>query len=39
MPALNWNTRITLSLTFDATAAWMVDLFDWHIRWRGDSQN
>lgn len=37
MPALLEHTNYTVS-DIHATAAWMVDLFDWHIRWVGDSK-
>lgn len=32
------HTNFTVSNP-DATAAWMCDLFGWHIRWSGDSIN
>jgi catechol 2,3-dioxygenase-like lactoylglutathione lyase family enzyme len=31
------HTNYTVS-NIEATAAWMTDLFGWHIRWRGDSK-
>lgn len=30
------HTNFTVS-NIEATAAWMIDLFDWHIRWQGGS--
>lgn len=36
MPAILEHTNFTVSDP-DATAAWICDLFDWHIRWQGDS--
>ena len=37
MPAQLEHTNYTVS-DIDATAAWMIELFGWHIRWRGDSR-
>lgn len=34
MPAMLEHTNLTVSNP-DATAAWMCDLFGWHIRWAG----
>lgn len=34
MPAILEHANITVSDP-DATAAWMCDLFGWHIRWQG----
>jgi catechol 2,3-dioxygenase-like lactoylglutathione lyase family enzyme len=31
------HTNYTVS-DIEATAAWMIELFGWHIRWRGDSK-
>jgi hypothetical protein len=31
------HTNYTVS-NIEATAAWMIDLFGWNIRWRGDSK-
>lgn len=31
------HTNYTVS-DIEATAAWMIDLFGWHIRWRGGSK-
>ncbi|MBL4768779.1 MAG: VOC family protein [Rhodobacteraceae bacterium] len=36
MPAILEHVNLTVTDT-DATAAWMCDLFGWHIRWKGDS--
>ncbi len=36
MPAELEHANITVS-DATATAAWMSDLFDWHIRWQGPS--
>jgi catechol 2,3-dioxygenase-like lactoylglutathione lyase family enzyme len=36
MPARLEHTNYTVS-DIHATAAWMVDLFGWRIRWEGDS--
>ena len=36
MPAMLEHTNLTVSDP-DATAAWMCDLFDWHVRWSGAS--
>ncbi len=38
MPAQFEHTNITVSDP-DATAAWMCDLFDWHVRWSGAAIN
>ena len=38
MPALLEHTNYTVSDP-DATAAWMCDLFGWHIRWSGQSRS
>lgn len=35
MPAMLEHTNYTVSDP-DATAAWMCDLFGWHVRWSGD---
>ncbi|MEP6017373.1 MAG: VOC family protein [Paracoccaceae bacterium] len=35
MPAMLEHTNFTVKDP-DATAKWMCDLFDWHIRWSGD---
>ena len=35
-PAMLEHTNYTVA-DIDATAAWMIDLFGWHIRWQGDS--
>lgn len=37
MTALLEHTNFTVS-DIDATAKWMVELFDWKIRWKGDSK-
>lgn len=34
MPAMLEHTNLTVSDP-DATAAWMCDLFGWHVRWSG----
>ncbi len=34
MPATLEHANITVS-DADATAAWMCDLFGWHVRWKG----
>ena len=31
------HTNYTVS-NIEATAAWMIELFGWHIRWQGDSK-
>ena len=36
MPAMLEHTNLTVSDP-DATAAWMCDLFGWHIRWAGNA--
>ena len=36
MAAMLEHTNYTVS-DIQATAAWMIDLFGWHIRWQGDS--
>lgn len=36
MPALLEHTNLTVSNP-DQTAAWMCDLFGWHIRWAGNA--
>lgn len=36
MPAILEHVNFTVSDP-DATAAWMCDLFGWHIRWQGDA--
>ncbi|WP_299550012.1 VOC family protein [uncultured Tateyamaria sp.] len=36
MPAMLEHTNLTVSNP-DATAAWMCDLFGWHIRWAGNA--
>lgn len=38
MPALLEHANITVS-DADRTAAWMCDLFGWHLRWTGPSLN
>lgn len=37
MPAQLEHANLTVSNP-DATAEWMCDLFDWHIRWVGDAR-
>lgn len=37
-PAIFEHINITVSNP-DATAAWLCDVFGWHIRWRGPSMN
>lgn len=36
MPAILEHVNLTVT-DIDATAAWMCDLFGWHVRWKGDS--
>ncbi|MBY5931612.1 VOC family protein [Tateyamaria omphalii] len=36
MPAMLEHTNLTVSNP-DTTAAWMCDLFGWHIRWAGNA--
>ncbi|WP_299043449.1 VOC family protein [uncultured Tateyamaria sp.] len=36
MPAMLEHTNLTVSNP-DSTAAWMCDLFGWHIRWAGNA--
>lgn len=36
MAAILEHVNLTVTDT-DATAAWMCDLFGWHVRWKGDS--
>ena len=38
MPVTLEHANITVS-DADATAAWMKDLFGWHIRWAGDAKD
>lgn len=36
MPAILEHVNFTVSNP-DATAAWMCDLFGWHVRWQGEA--
>ncbi len=36
MPAILEHTNFTVADP-DATAAWMCEIFGWHVRWSGDS--
>lgn len=38
MPAILEHTNMTVS-NADATAAWLCDLFGWHVRWSGAAIN